>query len=105
MCGVITVLLQFAHELKLNPVHDAEPVSHVQLHLDQVSHEHEGDETIDEQDLTLLKIHTSVHNLGYFLDLAMQLSIATLPKQAPPLAAPRIFLSLRHQPPVPPPLC
>lgn len=105
LCGVITALLQFAHELTLNPVHDAEPAVHVQLHLDQVSHEHDGDETIDERDLALLKIHTSVHNLGLFLDIAVQLSIATLPKQAQLADTLPIFYGLKHQPPVPPPLC
>ena len=106
LCGLLTVFLQFAHVLKMNPIHDSETAEHIQLHLDDVAHHHHDEpETLDESTLTLLKIHDFMHaNLGFFIGAPLVAPDFQMPNSAVAIHIESDFSSVQHPPPVPPPL-
>ena len=106
LCGLLTVFLQFAHVLKMNPIHDNESAEHSQLHIDEVEHHHHNEpETLDESALTLLKIHDFMHaNLGFFIGSTLIAPDFQKPVSMVQVHAESDFPSVQHPPPVPPPL-
>lgn len=106
LCALFSVLLQFAHVMKMNPTHYDEQSQHIQQHLHHIAHQHDGDqETIDDGELVRIKIHVFMHaNLGYYMaSEGLQLALPEL--EQPMLSLPpRSASGLIHPPPVPPPL-
>lgn len=105
LCGFMAVFLQFAHVLKMNPIHDSESTEHIQLHLDEVEHQHAESETLDENELALLKIHDFMHaNMGFYIGSAIQAPLLVAVIGMVQFQSVPEFPSLQHPPPVPPPL-
>ncbi|GAB4190935.1 MAG: hypothetical protein Tsb002_19190 [Wenzhouxiangellaceae bacterium] len=103
--GMMTVLLQFAHAYAFNPVLDLEPETHIHQHVEGIEHDHQGEETIADDDLSLILIHSVLHtNLTYYLNTDLLLPVDCLPVYTRFAAADPRLRSRSDSPPVPPPL-
>lgn len=103
--GIATILLQLSHAFAMSPMYDLESDLHIQQHVNEVDHEHDGEETIDDDELDLLLIHSALHgSLADYLnhDFALPLQAIPITAYFQPDAQQRT--GLVHSPPVPPPL-